>query len=338
MKRDKSRLLLDFLSDETSSKWLWGLSQEAKSYVVAVLWKRTHLPLLLVESTHSQADDIHQDLCTFLQGEEGIFLLPSREEDQRGERLKILHEFQRQRHSLVVASLPAIFQSVPSLSHLGDNIRRLRTGDVLKRERLLKYLIEGEYKFSPLVEEPGDYSLRGGIVDFFSPLYPHPIRVELFDDKIDYMREFDPRTQCSIKRRKEIVLSPKSELALLKHKKREFIPLFEIFPHGSTIVLDEPALLENCLKTLNLGHTLSWHDLLRRPRCIHLSTLLEKSSWTRGASTLALSSHPLTSYQAQFDLLLQDIRRWSEKKYSIVILASNRGQGERLKKLLAERV
>ena len=264
--------------------------------MVAVLWRRTNLPVLLVTSTHSQADDIHQDLCTFLQEEEGIFLLPSREEDQRGERLKILHEFQRQRHSLVVASLPAIFQSVPSLSHLGDNIHTLRTGDVLKRERLLKYLIEGEYKFSPLVEEPGDYSLRGGIVDFFSPLYPHPIRVELFDNKIDYMREFDPRTQCSIKRRKEIVLSPKSELALLKHKKREFIPLFEIFPHGSTIVLDEPALLENCLRTLNLGHILSWHDLLRRPKSIHLSTLLEKSSWTRGASTLALSSHPLTSY------------------------------------------
>jgi len=337
VKRDKSRSLLDFLRDETSSEWLWGLSQEAKSYMVAVLWRRTNLPLLLVTSTYSRADDIHQDLCTFLQGEEGIFLLPSREKDQRGERLKILHELQRQRHPLVVASLPAIFQSVPSLSHLGDHIRRLRTGDVLKRERLLKYLIEGEYKFSPLVEEPGDYSLRGGIVDFFSPLYPHPIRVELFDDKIDYMREFDPRTQCSIKRRKEIVLSPKSELALLKHKKREFIPLFEIFPHPCTIVLDEPALLENCLKTLNLGHVVSWHDLLRRPRCIYLSTLPEKSSWTRGASTLALSSHPLTSYQDQFDLLLQDIRRWSEKKYSIVILASNRGQAERLRKLLAER-
>ena len=337
MKRNKSRLLLDFLTDEASSKWLWGLSQEAKSYTVALLWGKINLPLLLVTSSHSQADDTYQDLCTFLRDGERIFLLPSREEDRKGERLKILHELRKERHLLVVASLPAIFQPVPSLSHLDDAIRILRIGDVLKRDSLLKYLIKGEYIFSPLVEEPGDYSFRGGIVDFFSPLCPHPIRVEFFGDTIDCIREFDPRTQSSLKRRKEIVLLPKSELALSRQKKREFSSLFEVFPHPSTMVLDEPALLENHLKTLNLEQPRAWHELLSRRKCLYLSAMPEKPSWIKPGSTLALSSSSLTSYQGHLDLLLQDIRSWSEKEYNIVIVASNRGQGERLRKLFAER-
>ncbi len=337
MKGNRPKLLLDFLTEEPFPKWLWGLSQEAKSYTVALLWRKINLPVLLITSSHSQADDIYQDLCTFLAGEEVVFLLPSREEDHKGARLKILHELRKERHPLVVSSLSAVFQPVPPLSHLDDNTRILRIGGVLKRDSLIKYLIKGEYKFSPLAEEPGDYSFRGGIVDFFSPLYPHPIRVEFFGDRIDSIREFDPRTQCSLKRRKEIVLSPKSELTLPRHKKGEFRALFEVFPHPSTIVLDEPAMLQNHLRALNLEHPRAWHKLLNREECLYLSILPEKPSWMKPGSTLALSSSSLTSYQGHLDPLLEDIRSWSKKKYNTIILAPNQGQGERLKKLFAER-
>jgi len=337
VKENRYKLLLDFLTDDASPKWLWGLSQEAKSYTVALFWRKINLPLLLVTSSHSQADDIYQDLCTFLRGKDSIFLLPSREEDQGGERLKILHELQKERHLLVVSSLPAVLQGVPPLSFFDENIRILRIGGALKRESLLKYLIKGGYKFSPLVEEPGDYSFRGGIVDFFSPLYPYPIRVEFFGDKIDSIREFNPQTQCSLKRRKEIVLSPKNELVLSRQKKREFSALFEVFPHHSRMVLDEPALLQNHLKTLDFEHLATWHKLLSLPECLYLSTLPEKPSWIKPESSLALSSSSLSSYQGHLDLLLQNIRSWSEKKYNIIILAPNQGQGERLKKLFAER-
>jgi len=67
-----------------------------------------------------------------------------------------------------------------------------------------------------LVEEEGEYAHRGGIIDFYSPLYSYPIRVELLGESIESIREFDPLTQSSIKKREEAILCSRNEMALAK--------------------------------------------------------------------------------------------------------------------------
>ena len=219
MKRNRLELLFDFLTDKSSSKWVWGLSRGAKSYVAALLWLKTGIPLVFVTATHTQADDTYQDLRAFLQEKDNIFLLSARENTEQGERLKILHRLRTTPGMLLVTSLPAILQPVPSPSLLKNSIYTLRTGDTIKPQSLIERLIEGEYEFSPLVEEHGDYSSRGSIVDFFCPLYQHPIRIEFFGDTVNSIREFDSYTQRSIRETKKVLISPTSELALSRQTK-----------------------------------------------------------------------------------------------------------------------
>jgi transcription-repair coupling factor (superfamily II helicase) len=76
------------------------------------------------------------------------------------------------------------------------------------------------YHAAPLVEDPGTFSVRGGIVDVFSPLHPKPIRLEFFGDTVESMRSFDAESQRTIEPVKELVLAPAREVLLTEETKQ----------------------------------------------------------------------------------------------------------------------
>jgi len=344
---NKLKECLEEIEKGTFPCWLYGLTKEAKSYLISLLKKRIQSSFLFVTSSHSEASEAYQDLLTFLSQENGVFLLPSREKDPRGRRLKILHELKPIRYTelsngvkeksniLLVTSLSPLVQKVPSLSVLIRDTIYIKKGDEVNRDMLLKQLVKRGYKFSPLVEEEGDYSFRGGIIDFYSPLYSHPIRIELFGEIVESIREFDPLTQSSIKRRKEVIISSRDELSLIKEENESLLSLFKVFS-SLICILDEPMNLQNQMKSWESSQIQIFKDLLKRPH-LYLSTLPQRTFWMRPKRTFSLASSPLPSYQGHFDLLVQDIKKWREKGYKVIVLLSNWGQGERLRELFEER-
>ncbi|GAI26811.1 unnamed protein product, partial [marine sediment metagenome] len=140
------------------------------------------------------------------------------------------HQLRKEDNILVVSSLDALRQKVPEASSLDEDCFLVKRGKTVNRDTLIKHLTEGGYEFFPLVQEKGDYSFRGGIVDFYSPLYLRPIRIELFGDTVESIREFNPETQSSVGKKREVVLSSKDELALSKKTDGRLYSLFEAFP------------------------------------------------------------------------------------------------------------
>ncbi|MCP5553987.1 MAG: transcription-repair coupling factor [Verrucomicrobiales bacterium] len=125
-------------------------------------------------------------------------LLPDPE--TAAERLATLREIHERRDLPVVLCLASFDEDVPAPGHLSDQITRLQTGQTIDPAAFAAELLEAGYEKTTQVFQRGQFAVRGGIVDVFSWQSPAPVRIELFGDDIDSLREFDVDEQTSVRR------------------------------------------------------------------------------------------------------------------------------------------
>src|SRR5262249_50666394 len=130
-----------------------------------------------------------------------------------GERLRVLKALQERgtrseergkepglapRFSLLVTSIQSLLQPVPSRDAMAAATREIRVGGRVDEQQLTRWLVEGGGHATTAVELPGEFSLRGGILDIFAPDAEDPVRIELFGDEVESIRRFDVATQRSL--------------------------------------------------------------------------------------------------------------------------------------------
>lgn len=178
----------------------WGSSC---ALALAALAERVGRTLLVVLPRPSDIDDFAADLAGFLGKAPEVFpawdSLPSEQSIRDpiyGGRLRILGRLcGEEPPAVVVTTLPALLQPVPSRREREQGSRRVRLGDVLEIDELLRWLVERGFERVPAIEVPGEFSLHGGIFDIFPADAPDPIRIELFGDEVESIRRFDVETQ-----------------------------------------------------------------------------------------------------------------------------------------------
>ena len=184
---------------------LWGASQ---SVVLAALCQRAQGPWLVCVSTESEAESFCLDLEAF--GAQPV-LFASRERTGGGSggldmdsvrrRLQVAAELSgppEKRPRLIVASILSLLQPIPNPEELERERVEVAKGEKLDLENLLRRMVKAGYSRQPLVERPGEVSLRGDIFDIFPLTSDLPLRIELFDDEIESLRWFDPDLQTSV--------------------------------------------------------------------------------------------------------------------------------------------
>ncbi len=114
----------------------------------------------------------------------------------------------------LVASAAALREKLPPVNRLQEAWIYLVAGEEIERQALLRGLQNGGYERRPLVEEWGEFSVRGGIIDLFPPLYGRPVRLEFWGDTLESLRFFDPATQRSQESLEDLVVLPASEVIL----------------------------------------------------------------------------------------------------------------------------
>ncbi len=198
-------------SRQVSAGNLWGSSQ---ALIVAALAARLADPLLVVASTDAEARVLLDDLASFgLRAE----LLPPREGGRAGSvdpeslrrRLAVARAFAappRERPRALVASLAALLEPLPPARALEAATLELRVGQRISSEHLLARLVKRGYARVPLVERPGEVSLRGDVFDLWTFAADRPLRVEFFDEEIESLRTFDPVDQRSVERHEALEL------------------------------------------------------------------------------------------------------------------------------------
>jgi transcription-repair coupling factor (superfamily II helicase) len=205
-----------------------GLQGAARGHALAHLTRTLKAPLVCVTPDEESADALAQDLAFFLGGrgtprEPHVLRLPADEvlpydelspdADVVADRLGALfHLHQGTRFPALVLSLRGLLRKVLPPRVMGELSERLTVGQDFDRDELARKLANMGYQSSPLVEDLGTFSVRGGLIDVFSPLYEKPVRIEFFGDTIESIRAFDPETQRTVDSLKEIILLPAREV------------------------------------------------------------------------------------------------------------------------------
>ncbi|HSO73024.1 MAG TPA: CarD family transcriptional regulator, partial [Thermodesulfobacteriota bacterium] len=225
--------LLAAIAQGSSPLQLYGLSPAALAWSITKLWLELRRPILLTTPTAAQQITFLRDMSFFLAGYDEaapdnrnvLYAFPHYESlpfveltpdfQTASSRLEAAYTLSTQAGiPIIVATGIALVQPLPPRDQLAANTEYLVVGEELDRERFLSFLEAGGYSRRPLVEEQGDYSVRGGVIDFFPPLSADPVRLEFWGDNIDSIRHFSASTQRSSKHLEDVIVLPVSEVFL----------------------------------------------------------------------------------------------------------------------------
>ena len=214
------------LKEGTGRICVSGLTPTAKALVFVLLRKATGRPLVVIVPDNRAAEDLVPVLQAFYEltggnEPESVFALPTRDvlpfqnlsphPEIQEERAVALWKIATGAASIVVAPIAASALRLRSAAYYADLARVVRRGDTLDPGPLLSHLNTVGYSSTDVVEMPGEYALRGGILDLYSPESDRPLRIEFFGDEVESIRKFDPATQRSSSPVDEALLLPLTE-------------------------------------------------------------------------------------------------------------------------------
>jgi len=212
-----------------------GLSGSENALLVAKVYRQLRKPMVVVAQSTRGAERFMEDLRFFLTPEppQLLFFPPyetlsakllSFNNETAARRIHILYQMTQTVTPPIVVTTPgSLLQKLIPKEEILGFAELVLNGEDLDRDALIAKMISGGYSRTTLVEEPGDFSIRGGILDVFSPMYDEPLRIEFFGDQVDSLRFFSPVSQRQTAHAEEAVILPAREIILKLGKMDEII-------------------------------------------------------------------------------------------------------------------
>lgn len=395
-----------------------GVEESARAQLIFSLFEEQEKNALIVcysdMEARALADDLafYTDSVQFFPSKEYIFYnIETSGRTSQNERLAALYGIVSGK-CITVASLDALLQYTIPKPELEEASIRFELGKRFDIDRLCEELIVMGYSREELVEGEGQFALRGGILDVFSPNCGNPLRIEFFDDETDSIRLFDRVSQRSLDKTDSADIIPVREAVITderrgslaaeiksrieKAKKRggceyyietasaelesleenRYFPsldkyvsliyggnipsLLDYFGGGSLIFVIDPK------RICDRGKTFEWEkgeivselkeknvigpekdsffvpygdalNKMLKNRVISLETLTHTSNDFKYKSLISFTTKTTVSFHGKMDYLFDDVKKWQENGYTVVILAATRGRGENLAGVLTER-
>ena len=257
------------------------------------------------------------------------------------QRSEVVKQLNSGRSMTIVTYPEALYEKVVSSRTLTRNTLRLTKGTDTDIDFIVDIMQEYEFDRVDFVVEPGQYAVRGGIVDVFSFANEHPYRIEFFDTTIESLRTFDPVTQLSIKQYDQISILPN----MATHQPdtvtvEEKVPLVHYFGSNDLVWVQGLMFVTETIQTLfaNAGqdsqHYCSGNEFLKsllRCRIIEQGN----SNYFPNAAAVETLSQPQPPFNKQFNLLIDTLTQYRDRGYRTIITVANEQQQRRLEKVFA---
>lgn len=200
-----------------------GLSGSARSSFMAGVYKKLNRPMMVVTHNLLQAQRLFDDLLQFV-SEEDLFLYPANEliaaemsiasPELLSQRLDTMNHLATNGKGLYIVPMAGLRKIVPPKNKWKVSQFKLKLGDDVNIQETLSSLLKMGYHRADMVSSPGEFSVRGGIMDIYPLTSLHPVRIELFDTEVDSIRTFSADDQRSIDTLEQVLIGPASEVIM----------------------------------------------------------------------------------------------------------------------------
>ena len=336
-----------------------GLSGSSSALVVASLFKANPHTHILVLDDADEAAYMYNDLKQMIPLDD-VFFFPSSfkraiklsQLDTANEilRTEVMNRLANISTPCVVVTYPeSLMQKVVSANSMKTRMLKIHVGESLGIDFIVEMLLEYKFERVDFVYEPGQFSVRGGIVDIFSFANELPYRCDFFGDEVESIRVFDIETQLSQEKKTEIIIIPDLQLDTSSPHVSflEFIPATCWFSFSNVIFVrerlnqhyDEALVKANEVehKTPNLAKTQITGDQFIEQ--VHTFRKMEWGAkpYFQSKSTITFNTSPQPIFHKNFDLVSENLKNWHKEDYKIYILSDSSKQTDRIAAIFADR-
>ena len=350
----KVRQIVDTLENPLTKLQLKGLSGSSLSFVFQAIFKQSEKPFLLIFNEKEEAAYYLNDLEQII-GANDVLFYPSSyrrpyqiEETDNANvllRSEVLNRINSRKKPAVIVTYPeALFEKVVTRKELEKNTLKVSVGETVSIDFINEVLFEYEFKRVDFITEPGEFSVRGGILDVFSFSNDNPYRIEFFGNEIDSIRTFDVATQLSLEKQSKISIIPNLENKFVQENRESFL---DYVSEKTVLCIENTEFLTSQLdklfvKAVETFDTLSKDVKHAEPKYLFLNregflrkaldfSIIELSNTPFLKTTKSFEFHiqPQPSFNKQFDLLLNNLSDNHFNGYTNYLFCSNEGQANR---------
>jgi len=223
--------------------------------------------------------------------------------------------------NLTIVTYPsALEETVPDVASIRQSLLKLNVGEEISHDEIVESLFESGFERVDFVAEPGQFAIRGAIVDIFSYSYNDPFRVSFFGDEIDTIHIFDCNTQLSKEKVQIAEIYP--DLASSADDGNKMVQVTDILPENTLVWLDSSDMYKEK----------PFFEGLSRFKRIYFEVPLSRQI----DDPVKFNISPQPSFNKNFELLTEDIRKRLEEGYRVRIYGEKESQLERLKAILSQ--
>src|SRR5690625_1811614 len=351
-------------SETPSNIAMEGLVGSATSFVTAALYEKTKKPLLLIFDNQEEAAYFFNDIENILKDKAVYFFPASHNRPYQIEvvdnanvlmRAETVQAIQNTKEPFIIVShAEALFEKVSTRKELKKHTISIENGQNLSLSTFNEKLFSYNFQHTDFVTEPGEFSVRGGILDIFSFSHDQPYRIEFFGDEVDSIRTFDIESQLSIdtvdsiqiipdlahgitQTSRESLLSflPKESAILLSKQENITATLDKLYEKAEAIYQKDHADSKTIKRTTPEGLYITsdvFLEQLENHHQIHIDPSVE-SHYTHRINH---KTSPQPSFNKRFDMLIDNLNENSKEGFSNYIFCSNEKQAHVLQDIFAD--
>ena len=363
----KLKQIVQLLQTSKTKLHLQHLAGSSLSFVISNSFKRLEKPYLLICNDKEEAAYYLNDLEQLLGDKNkstsrddvlfypGSYRRPYQIEETDNVnillRSEVLNRINSRKKPAIIITYPdALFEKVVTKRELERNTLKLHVGEQISLDFVNEMLFEYHFNRVDFVTEPGEFAVRGGIVDVFSFSNEEPYRIEFFGDEVDSIRSFDIETQLSIEKEKRISIMPNVENKHLQEKRESFLKYisnntivfvknkellfgkldklfnkavvaFDNIKEGVQLALPQDLFCNGSL----IKQQLEDYNLVQ----VGLSVHSKLKSQIQHDNTISFNTSPQPSFNKQFDLLIKNLNKNTENGIKNYLFCANEKQAER---------
>jgi len=356
----KTQSLQQYISQPQAKIHAKGFIGSALSFQIQALFKNSDQHFLLVFKDKEEAAYYLNDLENLISKEYVLFYPGSYRRPYQIEetdnanvllRAEVLNRLNARKKPVVIVSYTdALFEKVVTRKQLDKNTLKIAVGEQITIDFVNEALFEYNFKRVDFVSEPGEFSVRGGIIDVFSFSNENPYRIEFFGNEIDSIRAFDVETQLSIETNKKITIIPNVENKFLQESRESFLNY--IHPNTVLFFQNTQATTEQLTKMFGKAEEafdklssdvkhllpeqmfLSAREFLAKANDFTVVELAQNKQFESDYS-LDFFIKPQPSFNKQFDLLMDNLNENTENGYTNYLYCSSESQANRFEEIFS---